>query len=260
MKLTAREKIMLIVLGIMAVLAASYYFILKPQLEKIDMLIIEQELVSQKVEEVKREITSGGELKISFENEDKRIAEQSARFYPEIFQPKLIVILDGLIEDSGIKVSSLTFTPRDIGDVNDVASNSSLIHPMEPLTESYKLMTATQSAIELLEQIASMTSTGTVQADAGNAGNEVPAILDKMTVDIEYSATGYEQVKAFIKGLEELNRTLVVNNLNMEDMDNNTLSGTINVTFYALPKLHAQDSEYLDWPYNNLYGKNNPFE
>ncbi len=257
MKLTTREKIMLIVLGIITVLAASYYLMIKPQLEKIDLLIIEQEAVSQKVDEVKKEIASGGKLKMSFENEDKRIAEQSAWFYPEIFQPKLILVLDDLIADSGIKVSSLTFTPRDIGDVNYVEPNSHLIHPLEPSAESYRLMAGTattKGAIDLLNQMTSKAST------SGAAIQANPAIIEKMTVDIQYDATDYERVLAFIKGLEAQNRTLVIDHLNMEDDGGNVLKGNIAVTFYSLPKLHDQDTEYLDWPYNDLYGKSNPFK
>ena len=77
MKLTPRERTMLIFLGIIAVLAASYFFLLKPQLEKIELLTAEEAAVQQQVDAVKQGIGSIDKLKASFSEQDVKIQESS---------------------------------------------------------------------------------------------------------------------------------------------------------------------------------------
>ncbi len=259
MKLTSREKLMLIGLSVIAILALSYYFILNPQLERIEQLVIEKDNVQQQVDTVKRELGAIATLQADFAKREEQLMENSKRFYPEILQPQLIVLLDRLTSQTGLNVGSLSFTPVSVGAVDAAVQNAPLKHPLEGLVDSYRAMTGTasQGAVApegTADQTAATSGTaaqaapeGTAQAspETAAAGTAGTAQAEKMTATLEYSKAGYNQVTAFIKALEALDRTIVIDNLSMASTEDGTLQGTMAVTFYALPKLHEQDTEYL---------------
>jgi type IV pilus assembly protein PilO len=65
---------------------------------------------------------------------------------------------------------------------------------------------------------------------------------------------------AFITGLEDLQRSLAVKNLMVSQTEFRTVTGSIAVDFFALPKIYdTSDDPYLEWPYTGEYGKINPF-
>ena len=58
-----------------------------------------------------------------------------------------------------------------------------------------------------------------------------------------------------------MNRTFVINSLQLSQGTDGTISGTINLDFYSLKKLFPdpQDEDYISWPYNTPKGIDNPF-
>ena len=71
----------------------------------------------------------------------------------------------------------------------------------------------------------------------------------------------YPQVLSFIKELEALNRTVLISNMTLAANEGGMIEGSINLDFYALPKVQDQDrdKQYMSWPYSGIYGKTNPF-
>ncbi|MDD4680993.1 MAG: hypothetical protein PHP79_08965, partial [Clostridia bacterium] len=71
----------------------------------------------------------------------------------------------------------------------------------------------------------------------------------------------YEEIMDFISRLENLNRTAVINGLQLTQGTDGNVSGTIGLDFYSMNKLTGDpiDENYLEWSYNTPKGVDNRF-
>lgn len=85
-------------------------------------------------------------------------------------------------------------------------------------------------------------------------------MLERMSVTFPFRAE-YAKVVAFLAALEDMERVIIINSLQMAVAEGDLLSGGMNVEFYGIAKPAPQprDSEYLSWPYTGDYGRFNPF-
>mgnify|MGYP000932170459 CR=1 FL=1 len=89
-----------------------------------------------------------------------------------------------------------------------------------------------------------------------------PIELNIESMSIQAPLLGkYDEIMNFISRLEELNRTTVVNSLQLIQGTDGNISGSIGLDFYAMNKLteDPQDESYLDWPYDTPKDIDNPF-
>lgn len=259
MKLSSRERIMLTILVIIAIYGLSYYFIFIPRLDKMDAIKLERENMKQQMDQLKQEIASVDSLEKDFDKMNSEIQEKSKTFLPSIFQSKLIIILNQLSEKSQVQVMAAQFVPPIIVPFEEGSKNVELDFPIKNLVKDYKNDTSKASTDANINGNGDATQ-ATLDSNKSNSEQAAaPAtVVEKMSVTFNCSSD-YMQMMAFIKGIEALNRTIIINNLDIK-MENGLLNSSITLDFYALPKLHDdQDKEYYNWPYNGQYGKINPF-
>ena len=235
MKLTKREVFLLKLAGVVLILAFSYHFIIEP--ERIKSAAVEEELTEKRLEvdTVKAEIGSIPKLEEEETSLRDAIQTGSERFYPDILQKKLIVILDQVIQDTGVTVDSLDF--------------------------SY----ITQKTVESIGQ-ADPAESQPAQAEGKDTDPVEQSVaasepeIETMSVTIPFLGT-YEQVMELIKQLEGMNREIVINSLQIAQGEDGRVSGEMSLDFYALskPALSSADPDYLGWPYDNPHGVRNPF-
>lgn len=277
MKLTFREKIMLMVLGGIAVIALFYYFLVTPQLDKLVQLGVERQAVRQEVQRVEAQIASMDSIKQQYETLNTRIAEKTTRFFPTILQDKLITVLQDLLDRTAVKAEGANFALLEAVPLETPKTEHEKQSPAGQLVTQYQQLNGntagakTQQEKEPAAQETQQTQetqdaqTGQTAQEAQNtqtqtlAQTQEPLSLDQgLTVTIQFTAS-YEQLMSFIKSLEALDRTILVKNLSVTKTEDGTLNGTILVDFYALPKITEQDETYFQWSYNDLYGKGDPF-
>lgn len=82
--------------------------------------------------------------------------------------------------------------------------------------------------------------------------------VEVMSIGLSFTGT-YEVVKAFIDAIQSWEYNLVLSNLSLTPLNENEVSGSTTLEFYAVPKLSDQDQEYLEWRLENTYGKELPF-
>ncbi len=253
MKLSKREKTMLIVLAAILVLGGAYYLLLKPQMEKLDHLNDERDSLIMSLQSVESELVKNKKVDEKFELLYNKIEEKTRPFYPEILQDRIILIINALIAESEIDSSSLVFSDiKIIPFETGVDEPISLIPLQEVVNRYYDIADENK---DISDKTAS--AKGTPAKDA-SAGENNPRIIPVMSATIQYQGT-FEHITDFIKNTEALERTIVINNFSISIQEENTLNGSIQLDFYALPKIHLQDEEYFEWPYEDNYGKNNPF-
>ncbi len=104
-------------------------------------------------------------------------------------------------------------------------------------------------------------STGFSQIDAASSGEDGVPVVEKMSVTFPYKGS-FEQVTDFIQALEAMDRIIIINSLQMAQAEDGTLTGGMNVDFYAIakPEPHERDTDYSTWSYSGEYGRWNPFK
>lgn len=236
MKLTKREKLMLQVFCMVAIVALSYYFIIIPQIDNLK--VVSEQLIAKDLEVsmVKTEIASIPSLEEEVSTFDMQIQDSTEQFFPELLQKKLIVILDKVFNDSGISAESISFSQINVPTIEGVLPD-----------------TATTPD-------AAATPDTTTPSDVISQKQRIP-IVESMSITIPLKGS-YEQIMESITKLEEMNRVIIINSIQLATAEDGLVSGGINIDFYALSKdtLNSQDEEYTSWPYDNPHGIFNPFK
>ncbi|AGX42159.1 hypothetical protein CLOSACC_11480 [Clostridium saccharobutylicum] len=110
MKMSNREKIMLYILGIILIGIGYYQFIYSVQMEKIDERIQKESQIKQKYNEAMNTIGSMGDRKSDVKILKAKIGDEALPFYPTISEEHIILELDKLLSDSGLK-GGIKFDP-----------------------------------------------------------------------------------------------------------------------------------------------------
>lgn len=255
MKISMREKIMLLVLSLVGLLALSYYAVFSPQLDKIQKLTFEESDYMMKVEEVKLQVASIDKLEADIKVLEESFLNKTIPYYPEIIQEKLIIIMDDIVNKTRISLKTISFGTTALVDPPVPFLQDVLPYPLKDIVNEYTTVTKEKQA----------DNTNNDQAATQNSVQTPDAASIKVTqvesMDITMQIEGsYEQWLSFIKEIEALKRMVVIKNLAISSLGIDKLSSEIQIAFFALPKIREQDAEYLDWPYKGIYGKINPFE
>jgi len=251
MKLNPRERIMLITLAILAVLAVSYFILLKPQLDKIDNLKIEKMTVEDEIKAIDLELSSGNDLDKQMEDLSLQIQEMTKVFYPEILKDKIIITLDELVVSSKVDNTSTTYGKTAVEDIKLIStSGTEAINYLKDLVRQYRVIRPVEGQPE-----EAPVDTVIPNSEITPEMKRLEAISTKLTLK-----GTYEELVNFIKGIEALERTIIIPNLVIISNDeDDQLIANMEIIFYALPKIYEQDEEYYEWTYDNKYGKEDPF-
>ncbi|SHH46262.1 hypothetical protein [Tepidibacter thalassicus] len=252
MKLTKREKVMLIILGGLIIIWGYYKLILNPKLEKLNQL--EREVIEERtnVEKIKIEISPNSPVYKEFKIINDKVSRSTKYLFPVINQEKIIVILDDLLAKSKLDATSISFSEIGVNEVDVKKSeekNKGFL--IKNLVEEYK-----GNRKKEISQTNNDKDKNLEEKDK----NE----LEKMTVTINYKCK-YKNIIDFISKLEGYDKKIIINNISIssvnksEENNENEVKGSISLDFYSLPKIHKQDEEYLKWDFNSGYGKNDPF-
>ena len=254
MKLNPREKIMLIALAILIVLAGSYFLLIKPELDQIDLLKIEKDELEIKIDEINKELSMGSKIDADIMELDILVEEMTKDFYPEILKDKIIVLLDDLVNKTNIENDSVVFSKIMIQAIklNSITDGSSISYPLNDLANEYLAM----HPLEEVEEVVTEESIGPVIDTSGISIDEKK--IKSMSIKFQLNGT-YEQLTSFIKEIEALERSVVITDLVVVKGEEEQLLSNMDVIFYAIPKMYEQDEEYYEWEYENEYGKVDPF-
>ena len=241
MKLTDREKILLVLLGGLIFVGLYMNFILLPQLESIKALESRSAVLDRQIEEIELYADPQGKAQQDFKALNDTIATMTARFFPTLKQETLILILNDMIVNSGINGNTLAFTPISVGPVEVKGARPSLeAMTLRDLADKYH---------------GTRDNTG---ASSNNTNANKDTNLEKMEVNIQYQGS-YSNVIQLLNEIETYPRKIHVSRISLAaDQSRGEITGSISLHFYGLPKLHDQDGD-LAWQRYDIYGRNNPF-
>lgn len=273
MKLTNREKILLIIfaIGLAAFLFVNY--VAKPQLDRISKLKTEYADYETKVSIAKAQASPNNKVFVDYKIMNTKIKDATLPLFPIIKQEKIITILNDIFEKNSISPNMYAFSD-DAKLLDDIDKN--LQAKAEDKTgstagESGKTgdNTAKDGGTSLISEIADsfhvLEGINTAKELAGK-DNVI------LAVTVGFSGT-YDNIYKAIDAIKNYDKRILITNLSLakspkkqtvdgqeQVVDENNISGSMILVFCSLPKIHQQDEEYLKWDFTNPYGKSDPFE
>lgn len=294
MKISKREKFMLLVLGIIAI-GILYY-----QFGYVNLVKIVEEKTAQKIEieekynKAEKTINSIEKQKSAEKILKAKINDEAAPFYATVSQEHIILEFDKLIKESGLEggmtfeavevkgVESLEKSEKDkgleesslqddadeynfkygeskeenetISEDNDSASSNEADQSSTKPDDNNSESSDKTDESSTSSSNNSNNSESTKDAKAHEEENTVTQI--KFNVDFNGS---YENVVKFLKAVGDYERKIPVYTINMSTKNLEEVKGSVNMVIYSVPKINDELSTYLKWDLNNTYGKSRPF-
>ncbi len=239
MKLSNREKKLLIILLVIGVLFTYYKLVFESQADKITELKKKSEEYKHDVEVITNEISPDSKVRKEYKIMNEKISSLYKRFYPEIIQEKIIIRFDDMIKTSEIEAQNLSFNEPEI---NSIEENES-----KEKNEEYEMENIVRMYLGLDDK----------KTEEDNK-KEKEVKIEKLSANLNFVGN-YSKITSFLKQIEENEREILIKNLNLIKNEANELTGNMQLEIFAVPKLYDQDEDYLEWELFNEYGKDNPF-
>ena len=87
------------------------------------------------------------------------------------------------------------------------------------------------------------------------AADAVPSF----TIVIDFDSSSYASIMSFMRELEGMDKAIIIDTIIIEQSETN-LSGQIELSFYAIPKIEDSEKDYLDFIPSISNGKTDPFK
>ena len=229
MKISQREKYLLMVVGCVLVVVLYYQFVLTPQKEKVATLEGQLMEVQARYDQVMSNIATLPQRQEKIKGLTASISERTSAYYPTLIQEKIILELDEIIEKTGIKATS-SFSTISAQTVQGLTAGE-YVKPqssLEPLVDEIKgLQSGNQqdSSTEADQDASNESNVGTSSASA-----------EVLTVSMTFNGS-YEVVKTFIDTIQNWKYNLVITNLSLSPQSETEVAGSFNLEFYGVPKL-----------------------
>ena len=258
MKISEKEKVMLSVLGIVALGAGYYYLGYKPQIAKIEVKNIEVETLLADKSKKQAEIAMTEKNRDDIKKLNFSIEDGSAKIYPDIWQPKLIKELDDLGTKANIDVT-FGYSKEVYAPISEYftskAEEAVIANSLESLIDEYNA-SGVNKPIEYKRINGEKVETPKAKEDEAKE----PSTLNVKQMKVSATFKGkYENVMKFVKLLEDYKYRIAVPNISIAPSGNDEVSGSLNMEFYSAPRLNDDFDKYYDWKAESKKGKSNPF-
>lgn len=244
-KISKREKILLIILGVLLVLTVLYEFIFTPLIHKINDLQSQADNYETSVNNEVRDKVLVNSLQENVKILNSKIISNCKDFFPYIKQYEIIVIINDMVEKSRIQCSNISFSEPSMETLNkkNVANNEDTNY-LQDLIDQYKNINK--------ETTAKAKDTATE-----NTSGETSPKVEKISVNLSISGD-FGSINKFIDEIKGYSRRIIIKDISLSNGDG-VLNGSMNLEIYAIPMIIDQDDDYLEWTPNGDYGKDNPF-
>lgn len=243
MQISKREKYLLGILATVLICFGYYNFIFSKQVDKLTEKKVERDSIVAEYDQVIQNISTLEIKKEKLQTLTKAIGEKTLMFYPTILQEKTILEIDKFLNDSALK-GNLAFNPIEV-------------ITLEKLTADDKVQPES-SLKQYADKVNDNASSTNTQNTSGQAVSKETSTTgptcENFKVAINFTGS-YDNLKKFILSLEGYNKKIVITAMTTSAKSESEITGTVNLEFFGIPKITEQDSEYLAWTLNNIYGK-----
>ncbi|MCE5221060.1 MAG: pilus assembly protein PilO [Clostridium sp.] len=272
MKISNKEKIMLCVLGSIIVGFVYYQFVYTSQTNEIEAKVKTEKEIKQKYETAMNTINSMESKKSDIKILKAKIGDEALPFYPTISEENIIIELDKLLKDSGLK-GGITFAPIVSNNVeNSKKEQKSLAESsLQGIVDKYNsAFNDTKKTVDNSTKSETNNASGTSDSNSKNASNNSNESNKKDSKDTKKNTVqyikcevkfegSYENLDKFLNAIGNNKKKIVVNSIKLSSDNSKGIKGTLNLEFYSIPKINDELESYLKWDLNKTYGKSVPF-
>lgn len=276
MKISNKEKIMLCVLGCIALGFVYYQFVYLSQTSEIETKIKAESEIKQKYDNAMKTISSMEDKKSDVKILNAKINNESLPFYPTISEEHIIMELDKLLKDSGLD-GGITFAPVVSTSVESSKreqkslAESSLQGIVDKYNSAFKdnkkikqnnEKTVNNSAKNETNNTNISANNSNITNASNNSNENTNKDSKKNTVqylkcEVKFQGS-YEGIFRFLNIIGQNEKKIVVNSIKLSS-DDGGVKGTLSLEIYSIPKIDDQLESYLKWDLNKTYGKSVPF-
>jgi len=264
LKVSNREKILIIILLIIMIIGAYYNFIYVKQAAKIQELTKIHDDNKSKIVAFENDKLLNQKIEKNIKIENAKILEVAKDFLPSIIEEKILVILDNMINESNVQCNSIAISDTSDETLQKKESTSDKINSIEKLVEKYKYIEA--GKYTEAKNIDTDNTTGTNNTDTNKAAStnnpeakeKTNPEVKKLTITLSVKGS-YDEVIKFVDEVKGFYKRIVINNINFT-AEEESISANMLLSFYAVPKLIEEDIDYNKWGFEGDYGKTNIFK
>ena len=244
MKISKKEKYMLLVLISLLIIFLYHNFVYVKQSTILKAKKEEAMQIEEKYNKAMNDIQNLSLKEEELADLKNKVNDKAQILYPEIIQEKIILEIDKLLKENSI-TGNIGFSPIEVAPVERMVIE-------DTLNEESSLKDLVDKYDNKEQNMSSEDSTNSSEA------TDSQLTIQQLKITITFTST-YENLKKFIKAIEDYERKLVITNIAISSKSDKEISGSFNLEFYSVPKLSGQDEEYLEWTLNDTYGKENLF-
>lgn len=274
MRISNKEKIMLCILGIIIVGFGYHKYVYSVQMTKIKEKTQQSNQIEQKYNTTMATINSMEDRKSDVKILKAKISDESLPFYPVISEEHIILELDTLLNESGLK-GGIKFDPivSDVVEASKKENVSLAESSLQGIVEKYDNVVGTESKQEkksvsnTSNESKTETTSDNTNKDESNLNNSEQSnnSKEKKNSTVHYLKCvvnfqgNYDELNTFLNKVRTNEKKIVVNSIKMDQDTLDGISGIMNLEIYAIPKINDELESYLKWDLNNTYGKSVPF-
>ncbi|WP_040212460.1 hypothetical protein [Clostridium polynesiense] len=248
MKLSKREKLLLMIFGILMVGAGYYKYIFHPQRTAVNKLKEEKTLLTAKLDNMKIYISSEDKKEKDIKIINEKIISKTGNLYPSIEQQKLIVELDKLLKASRVD-GNMSFSEITAETLNDKKNKDAENVNFSPLTD-------------IVKEYNGIVNKDKKQAAVYSSAPEKEkktAKVQSMKINLNFKAQ-YSNFINLLRSFETHDKKIAVSSVSLTQNTKDEITGTAVLEVFAVPKITDEDGEYLKWEGTDSQGKENPFK
>lgn len=254
LKISSREKILLIILLVTVILAVYFNFVYLKQIRHIRELATTYEENQSKIIAFENDKLLNEKIEKDIKIKNTKILEAVKEYFPSIIKEKILVVLDDMINKANIECSSITIAEVSDEVLQEKEKVSEEINLLEELVKKYKIIEDKKSNED------KNTDVNNNVASKNNTEAEEKSNLAVKNMAITLSVKGsYNEVIKFIDEIKGFYKRIVIKNIDLV-AEEDKLTGNMVLHFYAVPKFAEENIDYNKWNIEGEYGKTNMFK
>ena len=243
LKLTNRERTLLVIATICLVAVIAYYGAIKTQLDMLSKLENQAKEYSILIKDIESKVSLNNPLY----EENKLLYAKTEnllkRYYPAIIQENIILLLDEKLKKTNITLISTSFSEPALDDLKPIES---------------KQLTQASELEDLVKELYGNILPSNKEEESKDSILEESVKVGKMTATLSLQGS-YVQIYNFLNEIELENRSIICREISMTSNINNILNCNIIMDFYSVPKPFEQAGDEMKWDIEGVYGKENPY-
>ena len=222
MKMNKRDLQLLILLGLVVIGAAYYWFLFLPQQVKLTELKEQKAVLMQQHLDIDSKLTIESTLDRDLLSARELLSEAGERYYSRLIQEILLLTINELSKDTAFKINAITFTEQSA--------------PLADIVRSFQESIIQQGGVIASNDTNAVGTVPTAAVTEGTPTDQSITYINTITALLQYEGT-YTDLETFMYNLYKYPKQMVIQGVNITSDTDGFLNGVMTIEFHGLPKI-----------------------